>query len=206
MRRQCDYPGCSEVTKRRWKSVGINKDGWYQGHGVCHRYWMVCPEHKPYVPFTYVKRIECVICEADEKLRRNRIQAEVNADLQTEADRRNAEERRLSPGDYSSYLKEYRAQGYGVQAAEALAAKRQRTNPRKHWSVADVAKERERVEHLRLRQAGLLGQCSKCRQWVQASEWVILAHLRQISSNPEEGWGTCPGEGEIVIRYTGPAN
>lgn len=130
-----------------------------------------------------------------------------------QARRRNAAEYRRAKEDRARFVTEYLGQGYGQEAADALAAKRvlDENLQQRVWTAADITQERlvgmrqaekarqdaerQRTEDRIQRRAavGELARCPDCERYVPASQGVILSH--RLGSGE-----SCPGEGAIVPR------
>lgn len=127
---------------------------------------------------------------------------------QAEAARRNGMEPPRSPEESRRrYVSEYRAQGYGQQAAEAMAHRRIREEPalpRGAWTAADIRAERweadrqrQAAERKKNLDAGSLAVCPICKDDVPASQGIVLAHTRLEPGGKDfmDGQVLCRGEG-----------
>lgn len=111
-----------------------------------------------------------------------------------EAKRRNAEQERKKKKATTQYLKQFRAEGYNFDAAQAMARKRVREeDPEPHiWDESDIQKERLEAELQRRIDSGSIVRCPSCQQYASASQGVILAH------NLDAGDVPCDGEGTVT--------
>ena len=129
-----------------------------------------------------------------------------------DARRRNTAEYGQAEEHMARFVTEYLGQGYGQQAANALAAKRMRDEKREAsiWTAADITHERsarvrraekarrdaemQRAEDRRQQRiaAGELAWCAACEQYAPVSQGVIRHALRSGE--------TCAGEGTIAPR------
>jgi hypothetical protein len=118
------------------------------------------------------------------------------AEARAEADRRNSQHADPLPG----YIADYRREGYGQAAAEALANKRRREGPQpKSWTAENILGERHAAEYQRKIDAGVIARCPRCRRDAPASDGIILKHIGEINE-PMGADGPkdvidCPGEG-----------
>jgi hypothetical protein len=195
---RCSFPGCREKqTTTRYDS---------HAKGVCpiHGRWVGCYSHEGLVSQAFSKRNQegsyaritlvrpnqevCLLCLADE------IQ---------EAGRRNSENTNKYQSPLSGYIAEFRGQGYGQEAAEALANKRLREQPRQEitfWTFEDIHKERMEAERQRKIRAGLMAACPRCGFDVPVSQGIILAHQLAESQLSDQGSliHSCSGEGLAI--------
>lgn len=189
-----------------------------------HGKWIVCPPHSPserqsqregyYV--TEDERAEaqarasCPPCLWDYGKAAG---AQRRAD-EAEVERRNAEERQnhLDADPKPGWIAEFRAQGYGPEAAEAMASKRRRENPPlrpepKWWKAFDIKTEREEAERQPRRDAGEIGFCPACKGDVLLSQGIVLRHGFYRGGSVSWGaggdtpatWVMCRGEGSQAI-------
>lgn len=199
--------------------------------GMCpkHGKWVICWRHKKedvglvydegyYVPDRLLVGPcypspggWCPVCKQEFQESKDKFNAQYpyQAD-EAEAERRNAEERRQHPDPpdrMPGWIAEFRAQGYGEEAAKALAVKRSRENPivspsRKEWTAYDIVMERDGVERQRKLDRGEIAVCPKCGRDVLASQGIVLRHGnydygRQRWDDPGgvAVWKGCDGEG-----------
>jgi hypothetical protein len=112
-----------------------------------------------------------------------------------EAKRRNAEQERKKKKAATQYLKQFRAEGYNFDAAQAMARKRVREeDPEPHiWDESDIQKERLEAELQHRIDSGSIVRCPSCQQYASASQGVILAHSLDAGDVPCDGEGTVAG-------------
>jgi hypothetical protein len=219
MKLLCNYPGCSEqpsldpakVSKWRrntWDTVE------YGDKGTCpiHGQWAACLTHRRLQEWDEIRgdsrEYSCPLCAGEAAAWE---QQEIHASS-AEADRRNAEEaRRNPPLTIEAAIAQFRAEGYGVQAAEALARKQvgettsQRGLPWYGRSSGDhsVFDERWRARRQRRLETGEAAVCPACKRDAPASEGVILAHMTPRTPRDSDDWGgweRCYGEGSVVTQ------
>jgi hypothetical protein len=194
---RCSFPGCRE------KQTTTTYDRHAKGICPIHGRWVACYFHDNLVSGAFSKRNQgsyarialirpnqevCLLCLADE------IQ---------EAGRRNSENANKFPSPLPGYVAEFRAQGYGQDAAEALANKRLREQPQQErtvWTFEDIHKEREEAERQRKISAGLIAACPRCGFDVPATQGIILAHQLAESQLSDQGSliHSCSGEGLAI--------
>jgi hypothetical protein len=174
-RRQCSWPECER--------------GGGRSTGKCfhHGKWTACYEHHYHDIYSGDL---CPVCRWDIPARH----------YSREAERRNAAERAAREHRLTGYVAEFRAQGYGQAAAEAMANKRfhEENPPPRRWESDDIKRERESAEAQRRIDAGEVMRCPVCKQYARVSEGVILGHTFHT------GWGEnraivhCRGEGMLA--------
>lgn len=190
MKHRCRVEGCKG--RWDWGTCGYHLTGKCSRHGK----WWVCKTHEYYR--------DCPICSAEE---RQRQKAQQVAD-EAEAVRRNGMEPPRSPEESRlRYVSDYRAQGYGQQAAEAMAHRRIREEPALPpgaWTAADIRAERweaelqkQSAERQKNLDAGSLAVCPICKADVPASQGIVLAHKRLEPGGKDfmDGQVPCLGEG-----------
>ena len=86
---------------------------------------------------------------------------------QLEAERRNAAQDAARKHRFTGYVTEFRAQGYGTEAAQAMANKRFREDnmPSRTWTLSDIEYERKRAESQRNIDAGEVMRCPSCKNY-----------------------------------------
>jgi hypothetical protein len=158
-----------------------------KGHGV----WFACGEHKP-LPVE-PPLVPCPICQQGWRDAKDEEQSD-----EEEAKRRNFEQTRREMEDLPKYEDQFRSQGYGSEAAQALAKKKFLTEggPLRKWTVQDISAEREAREYQRQIAVGERMECPKCGGYAPVSQGVILAH--DVGSWDQHIW--CQGEGTIVAE------
>lgn len=220
MKLLCFYPGCSEQPRlnpakvSRWRSnTWDTVDDWDKGTCPIHGKWAACLTHRRLREWDDIlgdsREYSCPLCAGEAAAWE---QDEIHASY-AEADRRNAEEARRNPSlTIEAAIAQFRTEGYGAQAAEALARKRVReTSQRGPWSgrggyPADhsVFEERWRARRQRRLETGEAAVCPFCQRDAPASEGVILAHGWSPPPRDSDDWGDiwdrCGGEGSVVTR------
>jgi hypothetical protein len=187
-RRTCDFPPCTAPSHPHTDRYGKNPcDGECDKHG----HWETCQSHSSVDHARHA--YECPVCRHETWQQQQRNEAE--------AKRRNDAN---PPSPYADYVAEYKRQGYGQEAAEALAQKQLRGNPPppvKHWTAGDIWQEQHQLERKEKIRQGTLAVCPNCRQDVPVSDWIILSHQaptgRMVSGYDgyESEYKTCPGTG-----------
>lgn len=215
---KCSWPGCTDLNRY-----------WEQEHAVrgkCQRHgkWIACQRHRPGQLKSLEKgyyvteddraveraRASCPVCLWDH-YRAQGVQGAADA---AEAERRNAEERRKHPDPVDprpGWVAEFTAQGYGRDAAEAMAGKRLRENPpiwpeRREWTQHDIWTERKDAELQAKRDAGEIGICPVCkRNDAIVSQGIVLGHgfyreeYNAYRGTGQDWWDMCKGEGSQAI-------
>jgi len=197
-RHKCDWPPCEERS-----TPGVDRFSRRRWDGECdkHGHWETCNFHseedRSGSGTWGVPVFRCPMCSYEEH----------QQDL---ADKAEAERRNNSrpPSPYPAYVKEYKRQGHGQEAAEALAHKRLREDPplpTKHWDAQDIRRERAEQERQKKIQQGALAVCPSCRKDVRVSEGIVLSHQvgtgvygadpSGFRARGEEIRKTCPGTG-----------
>lgn len=198
----CSEPGCTTVQKqwakdKRYRVTMTTFD--------CDRHGRIgyCTEHVGLHADYEAGGYRCLRCSQVEE---QALRAQADADVR-EAERRNEKELREHPDPPDAlpgYIAEFRAQGYGQAAAEALARKKARETPvdypaRRTWTGGDIVAERKVAERWRNFEAGVLARCPTCLADVQASDGIVLAHkVYKSRSSQGESWVEeypCLGEG-----------
>ena len=199
----CSEPGCTTAQKQWAKDKRYRVTmTWFS----CEKHGRIryCTEHVSLHADYEAGGYRCLRCSQVEE---QALRAQADAD-EREAERRNAEELREHPDPPDAlpgYIAEFRSQGYGQAAAEALARKKVRETPvhypeRKTWTASDIVAERRQAERWRRFEAGVLAKCPKCSADVPASDGIVLAHKASKSENRGHGDSElvqyhCPGEG-----------
>lgn len=195
--RKCDWPPCGE----RSVGGGVDRFSNHRWDGECdkHGHWETCnfhsqEDHSGSQDRTWgVPVFKCPVCRYEEW-------QEDRAD-EAEAERRNNSG---PPSPYPGYVEEYKREGYGQDAAEALAQKRLRGNPpppAKHWNAEDIKHERAEQERQKKIQQGILAVCPNCRRDVGVSDGIILSHQVGTGRWETDSFGSeqimkiCPGTG-----------
>jgi hypothetical protein len=170
LRRRCSMPGCGKMDEYH---------DFVTGKCPNHGRWALCMYHHD--------RYSCPMCRPG-----------VQDGL--EATRRNAPVRAREQEAWSRYTADFRAQGYGAEAAEAMARRRFREEglPSRGWTADDMKNERERAEKQRKIDAGELMTCPRCKHLVPASDGVILAHNVRRGSGEDTYYTSCEGEGLLA--------
>jgi len=170
-KRQCSWPGCEARGKR-----------FFAGKCSRHGSWAGCERHTRGYGYRGISAPRyCPLCTWE--------RPETQDPL--EAARRNAAEREATERHFAQYAAEFRAQGYGEAAADAMASKRfaeEGPQPRE-WSSLAIKQERELAEFQRKRRAGEVGRCPACNMYAPVSEGVILGHTTKDSSLEPSGCG-----------------
>jgi hypothetical protein len=189
-KRQCSWPGC-EVSG---KPSSYASRGFVAGECSRHGSWVGCEKHSSgygyrgiYDPPT------CPLCTWE--------RPETQDPL--EAGRRNAGEDAARQRSLSGYAAEFRAQGYGEVAAQAMANKRLREEgpPPRNWRSEDIEFERKRAELQRKIDAGKVMRCPSCKAYVPVSEGVILKHNTEVNyGGGDRSIVPCEGEGMLAER------
>jgi hypothetical protein len=194
-RRKCDFPPCDKPAYPHSDEYNRRPcDGECDRHG----HWETCSSHS-WVDHSRDRVYKCPVCQYEEA-------QQFLAD-EAEAKRRNSSN---PPSPYSGYVEEYTRQGYGQEAAEALAEKQLRGNPpppTMRWFAQDIKKERDQQERQQKIEQGTLAVCPSCRKDVLVSDWIILSHQAWTGKwGPDPSgfraseaiMGTCPGTGSSV--------
>lgn len=184
---RCSYPGCHASARSKKETCQI------------HGRYVACGSHLGKRMFDRVLDspiwLGCPLCIAAA------IAAEQNEHHAAEAEtaRRNGGDRPQLT--FSQTVAKFRTQGYGQEAAKALAKKdvSREQAERQSCTVAEILKERLDEERRRRLEAGSLTRCQKCGRFAPVSQNVVLEHKYEI--NHEGDWIEslhCPGTGEFV--------
>jgi hypothetical protein len=209
---ECSHPGCGRLpwldpAKVRPLRRATLETVYSRCKGTCpvHGDWVVCETHRVHEAWDdllgALRPYDCSLCagEANAWWKGERDVA------RAEAERRNAAEARLSPPQtMEAAAAQFRADGYGAQAAEALARKQLRERAaRPAFTESLMFDERREMRQKQRLAAGQAAVCPACERMAPASEGVILAHVALHSEGmgdafPPASYRVCRGEGSIV--------